>query len=262
MSSPRSIASVNLLPTERKIGIYQRFIPEKLIDRFDIPADFCDKQGNNLLTIKCREGSTDVVLDLRYEFGAEDPLLYAHLADTVNGQIHVLLYIVNNPDSPRFDVDRMPDGSSTKFGIFKRNIAAEIEAMRAGLAPGQVRSGLRLLEDAIESFERFVSSLGHEIYFNEPLYYHNAIIFERYGFRYQQGRRMMESIHQSFQPEAELYTKLDGSTPFRDLEFATSIRGRSWALHDGVMGRPYSDVTMYKVIADKANISTFPDAEW
>lgn len=262
MSSPRSITSVNSLPEEEKLSIYRRFIPQALMERFNISSDFSDPVGNNLLTIKCREGSTDVVVDLRHEFGAEDPLLYAHLADTMNGQIHVLLYIVNDPDSPRYDVDRMPDGSSTKFGIFKRNIEAEIRAMEAGLAPGQVRSGLRMLGDAIASFEDFVTSLGHEIYFNEPLYYHNAIIFERYGFRYQQGRRLMESIHAGFKDGGELRAALDGSTPFRKPEFADSIRGRSWALHDGVMGKPYTNVTMYKVIDDEANIATFPQAKW
>ncbi|MGD8634290.1 MAG: hypothetical protein PVF85_12010 [Anaerolineales bacterium] len=262
MSMPHSIASVNLLPDEEKVAIYQRFIPDALMERFQIPDDFRDRNDNVLLTIKCREGTTDVVLDLRHEFGAEDPLLFAHLADTVNGQIHVLLYIVNNPDSPRFDVDRMPDGSPTKFGIFKRNLAAEQKAMEAGLAPGQVRSGLRLLEDAIASFELFVSSLGHHIYFNEPLYYHNAIIFERYGFRYQQGRRLMQTIHEGFQTGGELNRQLDGSTPFRKPGFADSIRGRSWALHDGVMQRPYTDVTMYKVIGEKADTTTFPDAKW
>ena len=262
MSSPRSITSVNLLPKEEKLTIYRRFIPKALIDRFEISSDFTDPQGNNLLTVKCREGSTDVVLDLRHKFGAEDPLLYAHLADTMNGQIHVLLYIVNDPASPRFDVDRMPDGSPTKFGIFKRNIDAEVRAMEAGLAPGQVRSGLRMLGDAITSFEKFVTSLGHDIYFNEPLYYHNAIIFERYGFRYQQGRRLMESIHAGFESGGELSAALDGTTPFRRPEFADSIRGRSWALHDGIMGKPYSDITMYKVIGEMANIVTFPDATW
>lgn len=262
MSAPRSIASVNSLPHAQKISIYRRFIPHTLLEQFQIGDDFQDEDGRSLLTIKCREGSTDVVLDLRHVADAEDPLLYAHLADTLNGQIHVLLYIVNNPDSPRFDVDRMPDGSPTKFGIFKRNLEEERKAMEAGLAPGQVRSGLRLLEDAIASFEQFVTSLGHEIYFNEPLYYHNAIIFERYGFRYQQGRRKMESIHEGFLPGGEFERKLDGSTPFRKPQFAQSIRGRSWSLHDGVMGAPYSDVTMYKIIGEEADISTFPDAVW
>lgn len=262
MSSPRSIASVNLLPEDQKVAIYRRFIPDKMMQLFNISHDFQDPQGRDLLTMKCRSGSTDVVLDLRHEFGAEDPLLYAHLADTMNGQIHVLLYIVNDPASPRYDVDRMPDGTPTKFGIFKRNIEAEKLALDAGLAPGQVRRGLRLLEDAIDSFELFVTSLGHDLYFNEPLYYHNAIIFERYGFQYQQGRSLMENIHEGFQPGGVYYEKLDRSTPFRRPRFANSIRGRSWALHDGVMGKPYTDVTMYKNVGEKAEVDTFPGAEW
>lgn len=262
MTTPRSIASVNLLTADQKVAIYRRFIPRKLMQQFEINSDFQDQDGRDLLTLKCHAGATDVVLDLRHKAEAEDPLLYAHLADTMNGQIHVLLYIVNDPFSPRFDVDKMPDGTPTKFGIFKRNVEAETQALQAGLAPGQVRSGLRLLEDAILYFEEFVTSLGHEIYFNEPLYYHNAIIFERYGFRYQQGRTLMESIHERFQAGGDLFKKLDGSSPFRQPQFADAIRGRSWALHDGVMENPYTDVTMYKLIENKSDITTFPNAEW
>jgi hypothetical protein len=71
-----------------------------------------------------------------------DPILYAHLTDTMNGQIHILLYILNDPDSPRFDVDKMPDGTPTKFGILKRNVEAEIKAMRsrAGSRSGAARA--------------------------------------------------------------------------------------------------------------------------
>lgn len=262
MSTPRSIAAINLLPEPEKIDIYRRFIPQKLIEQFGLSPEFKDPSGRDLLAIQCHQGSTDVVLDLRHVYGAEDPLLYAHLTDTMNGQIHVLLYIVNDPHSPRFDVDRMPDATPTKFGVLKRNISAEVEAMEAGLAPGQVRRGLRLLEDAIASFEVFVASLGHEVYFNEPLYYHNAIIFERYGFQYQQGRRLMENLHKGFQRDGPFYEALDGSSPFRQPSFANSIRGRSWALHDGLMDKPYTDVTMFKYVGKQSNVSTFPDAEW
>jgi len=51
---------------------------------------------------------------LRHEPGFPDPLLYGHLTDTLNGQIHILLYILNDPASPRFDVDRLPDGTATR----------------------------------------------------------------------------------------------------------------------------------------------------
>jgi hypothetical protein len=194
--------------------------------------------------------------------GFQDPVLYAHLTDTLNGQIHVLLYILNDPESQRFNVDRMPDGSPTRFGTLKRNIEAEKAALENGLAPGQVRRGLRLLQPATTAFEEFLTSLEHELYFVEPLYYHNAVIFERYGFAYQMGKRQMERIHSGFQVGGEFCQKLDNSNPFRSSQAANSIRLRSWAIHDGILGEPFTNVTMYKRVRKSANISTTPGCEW
>lgn len=257
-----SIATLNRLPEEEKHSIYTRFIPKELLERFSITPDFKDIHGNVLLTLKCRQGSTDVVLDLRHAEDAQDPLLYVHLTDTVNGQIHVLLYIVNNPESPRFDVDRMPDGTPTEFGIFRRNIPAEVAAMEAGLAPGQVRSGLRILRYSVEAFDEFIAFLEHDVYFIDPMAYHNAIVFERYGFLYQLGRKKMERIHDGFSPNGDLLPLLDNSTPFRKPEYAGSIRGRSWAIHDCIMGEPYTDVIMYRKIGSDGGLQTFPNALW
>ena len=173
-----------------------------------------------------------------------------------------LLYILNDPISPRFNVDKMPDGSSTQFGIRKRNLEAEIAAMQAGFSPGQVRRGLRILRQAMATCEEFVSSLGHDIYFIEPLYYHNAVIFERYGFGYQMGRRHMNEIQAGFEEGGELRQKLDDSNPFRSSKAANSIRLRSWAIHDGVLGKPFTNVTMYKRVGKSANISTTQGCEW
>jgi acetoin utilization protein AcuC len=180
----------------------------------------------------------------------------------MNGQIHVLLYILNDPDSPRFNVDRMPDGRKTSFGTRMRNLEAEQAAMEAGLAPGQVRSGLRMLSDAIVSFEKFVESLGHDMYFVEPLYYHNAVIFERYGLAYQMGRRRMEAYHAGFSEAGEYIPLLNGSSPFRKPEAVNSIRLRSWAIHDGILGEPFTDVTMYKRIGKSAGVNTTPGCDW
>jgi hypothetical protein len=199
---------------------------------------------------------------LYHQVGFPDPILYAHLADTINGQIQVLLYILNDPASPRFDVDRMPDGSPTQFGIRKRNIEAELAAMQAGLAPGQVRRGLRALHQATEAFEGFVTSLGHDLYFVEPLHYHNAVIFERYGYSYQTGRRRMNEIHSGFEKGGALVQKLNDSTPFRSSKAANSIRLRSWAIHDGILGEPFTNVTMYKRVGISANINTTPGCDW
>jgi hypothetical protein len=174
----------------------------------------------------------------------------------------VLLYILNDPESRRFDVDRMPDGAPTRFGTLKRNLEAERAALEFGLAPGQIRRGLRLLQPATAAFEDFITSLGHDIYFIEPLYYHNAVIFERYGFAYQVGKRRMERIHAGFQEGGELHQRLAAANPFRSPRAAHSIRLRSWAIHDGILGEPFTDITMYKQIGKSANITTTPGCDW
>jgi hypothetical protein len=256
---PSTIGGINQLPETEKRAIYARYIPKELTEKFNLP-DLTDRK--DLLQFRFAEGSSDVEMRVYHQPGFQDPVLYAHLADTLNGQIHVLLYILNDPESPRFDVDRMPDGSPTRFGTLKRNLEAEKAAMEYGLAPGQVRRGLRLLRPATAAFEQFVASLGHEMYFIEPLYYHNAIISERYGFAYQKGKRRMEAIHAGFQEGGELTQQLDNSNPFRSSQAATSIRLRSWAIHDGILGEPFTDVTMYKRIGKHSEISTTPGCAW
>jgi hypothetical protein len=160
-------------------------------------------------------------------------------------------------------VDKMPDGSVTKFGTLQRNIEAEKAALQAGLAPGQVRRGLRLFRPAMAAFEEFIISLGHDMYYVEPLYYHNAVIFERYGFAYQAGKRRMEAIQAGFQEGGELMSqRLDGSNPFRSSGAANSIRLRSWAIHDGILGEPFTNVTMYKPVGKLAGINTTSGSEW
>src|SRR5690349_15577887 len=172
---PSTIGGINQLPDPEKRAIYARYIPKELVQKFDLPELSANKE---LLQFHFADGSSDVEMRLYHQVGFQDPILYAHLTDTLNGQIHVLLYILNDPTSARFDVDRMPDGSATRFGTLKRHLAAEKAAMESGLAPGQVRRGLRLLQPATTAFEEFITSLGHELYFVEPLYYHNAVIFE------------------------------------------------------------------------------------
>ena len=207
-------------------------------------------------------GTVDTELAIYHKFGFEDPVVYGQITDTVSGQIHIMLYVINDPASERFDVDRMPDGSPTGFGAIKRNIPAEIGAMEYGLAPGQVRSGLRLFQYAADAFEDFAVLLNHDRYFAEPLYYHNAVLLERTGFAYLRGRRLMESLDAAFAPGGELRAKLDGSNLFRQPHAADHIRLRSWALHDGIAGQPYTDVTMYKVIDKHAGVKTTADIDW
>jgi hypothetical protein len=260
--SASTIVGINQLPYSEKREIYTRLIPTALLEHFNLDPSLIDANGNDLITLICSSNSSSVEMYLHHQVNFPDPVLYGHLTDTINGQIHVLLYILNDPDSPRFDVDRLPDGTPTKFGTRVRNVQAEIEAMKAGLAPGQVRSGLRMLSQAIEGFEVFVDSLHHQLYFVEPLYYHNAIIFERYGFAYQKGNRLMQRIQSGFSNGGEFLSQLDGSTPFRQPEAANSIRLRSWAIHDGILGETFQDVTMYKQVGKSAGIVTCSHCSW
>ncbi len=134
--------------------------------------------------------------------------------------------------------------------------------MDYGLVPGQVRLGLRRFRTGLPGFEAFVRRLGYDLFLIEPLYYHNAVAFERYGFAYMRGRLEMERINAEFQPGGELYTRLDGSTPFRSPDAWKTIRGRSWAIHDGILGHLFSDVQMYKRLGRDAGVNTFPGAVW
>ncbi|MEW6717490.1 MAG: hypothetical protein AB1345_08305 [Chloroflexota bacterium] len=262
MGQPSTIGSINRLPSYDKREIYRRLIPQELLNQFHLSPYLVDKQGNDLLKLTCPPGQSSAEMELRHQADFPDPILYGHITDTINGQIHVLLYILNDPDSPRFDVDRMPDGTPTRFGVLKRHTEAEIAAMAYGLTPGQIRRGLGMLFEAVSAFEQFVESLEHEMFFVEPLYYHNAVIFERYGFAYQSGRRLMERIQAGFSPGGDLLLLLDGSTPFRQPEAGRSIRLRSWAIHDGILGQPFTNVTMYKHLHEHAGISTCEDIPW
>jgi hypothetical protein len=259
---PTTISGINQLPIEIKRQVYLRLIPAPIFKIFDLSENLIDEQGHDLVYLSADVGSPVAELSLFHQYGFPDPVVYGQITDTVNGQIHIMLYVINNPNSPRFDVDRLPDGTLTSFGILERNIPAELAAMQAGLAPGQIRAGLRLLESAIVSFEEFSLLLGHDRFFSEPLYYHNAVILERDGFAYLKGRSLMEQIETGFSNGGDLRKKLDGSNPFRMAQAAQSIRLRSWALHDGIMESPFMGVTMYKIVGKDAHIRTSADIDW
>jgi len=99
--------------------------------------------------------------------------------------------------------------------------------------------------------------MGQDMVIAEPLAYNNAIIFESYGFNYVRGRRKMEEINAGFQPGGELFEKLDGSTPFRRPGMEKTVRGRAWAIHDGILGEPWRGIEMYRGMRP-ADVCTFP----
>jgi len=259
----RSLAGLNDLPEADRVAAYRSLLPDAVFTRFGIdPAHPVDAEGRPLFVVKAVPGAGSVEIEFRHRADARDTVIYVHLADTPNNQIIVLLFVVNDPDSPRFDVDRNWRGEPTKFGTLSRNIEAEQAALQAGLAPGQVRRGLRLSRTLLGLFETFISRLGHEMFFLEPLAYHTAILFERYGCAYSHGHKKMTWVHQAFQPGGELFTQLDGSTPFRMPGADKTVRGRSWAIQDGILGEPFTDVHMYKRVGKDVGVQTFPEAVW
>jgi hypothetical protein len=85
---------------------------------------------------------------------------------------------------------------------------------------------------------------------------------EQLGFAYGLGMEQMNRIHQQFVPGGTLFNQLDRSSPFRQPGAETSVRGRSWAIHDGILGHAYSGVKMYKQVGVHADVITYPDAKW
>ncbi len=134
--------------------------------------------------------------------------------------------------------------------------------MKAGLAPGQVRPGLRLLGEMMHLLERFASRLGTSIISCEALFYHNAIQYERLGFGYLEGKKLMEEIDREFHPGGSLYSRLDGSTPFRRGGAEKSVRGRSWAIQDGILGNPWTSPKLYKPMGKAVGMTTFRSGEY
>ncbi|NJL93666.1 MAG: hypothetical protein HC915_08010 [Anaerolineae bacterium] len=256
---PGSIREINELPEAEKRSIYQQLIPPWAFEQLGLDRELLASE-NPLLLIRCPRGSRAVEISIKKRLREIDPSLYLDMIDTVNNQLMVLMVIINDVDAPRFHVDIDQQGNNTQFGTRGRNIPEELRAMAAGLAPGQVRRGLRTFKAAVPIFEDFVQRMGHELFLIEPLFYHNAITFERYGFAYLFGRREMEQIHQGFLPGGEYHARLlEGGSPFRKPELALSVRGRSWAIHDGILGYPFTGFQMYKRIGVHSGVNTFPD---
>ena len=248
MRLPSTIAGLNQLPLNIKRETYAKIIPPELLEMYGIQEDLLDNQGKDLFQLNCQPGSTDVELALFHSIEARDPIIFGHLTDTIHGQLHILLYGMNDINSQRFDVDQLPDGTKTNFGYNQRNLEAEIQALNAGLAPGQIYRGPHLFQQSLKQFESFVACMGQDLFFVEPLYYHVALIFENYGFQYQSGKKLMDQIRSGFSKDGDLISSLDGSNPFRQSKAASHLRLRSWAVHDNILGEPFSNVTVYKYI--------------
>jgi hypothetical protein len=261
-----SIQEINALPREVVEALYARLVPEELLDRFAIdPTTLRDKTGARLVRVTAPADEPWARVEVRSTAEDRDPALLVDVEMSPLSVPELAFVQITDPAGLRYAIDRDPDGRDTLFGTACRNLEEERRAMRAGLAPGQVRRGLRLLARVLDAMEGFCALIGKEIYLVEPLFYHSAILYERRGCGYLVGRDVMEAVHAGFADGGPLRKALDGSTEFRPREAAHTVRGRSWAIHDGVgdevwAGGGLGGVKMYKAAGRHAGVNTFPGA--
>lgn len=243
--------------------LFQILVPPTLLVEYHIdPIKLTDAEGRPVIFTRVGTDRSSFRLELFHSGDSVEPMAEIELSDTAFNQIEVLWVSLQDPTAPRFDIDVLPSGETTSRGTASRNLSAEAAAKAAGLTPGQVRRGLHSLRWLAERLETLMLCLNQRDYIVQPLYYHTAVLFEQYGFAYIQGQGRMEFIHQGFASGGELRARLDGATPFRQPEQAGSIRGRSWAIHDGILDCSWDRVRMVKRIGVNAGVNTCPNIPW
>jgi len=265
-SLPVTLKTLNSLPPNPKLRLYRTLIPIQVLAEFDInPRTWKNPDKQIQVRLDAEPDSDRVKISAWYGEDPRNEFFYLELADNSFNGIDLNFLLANNPTSKRFYTDIDAEGRETLFGTVRRNLAEEEKAMRAGLAPGQIREGLRCSQTVFIHIETFLNLMAHHAVFLEPLSYVSAHIFERRGFAYSKGHQLMDSIHREFQPGGALHQALDGSTPFRQPEQWRTVRGRAWAIHDGILeviDRKWDDLKMIKQVGRHAGVNTFPDAEF
>lgn len=267
---PITFRQINHLPENARRRVYRALLPPVLLARYRIdpitwkgPPEAGDLTGEPLVQLKAETDSGAVALSFRNSTDARDEVIRLELSDNAWNGVDLNLMLINDPDSPRFGIDLDEENRLTLFGTAQRNLVEEQKAMQAGLAPAQTRAGLRSSRLVFNQIEAFLGTLGHRAYFLEPLTYVSAQLFERLGFAYVRGHQLMEEIHAEFQPGGRLHQALDASTPFRqDWQWRT-VRGRAWAIHDGILdsiGARWDGLRMVKQVGRHAGVETFPNA--
>lgn len=260
-----SIAKLNRLPRGERDRIYLHLVPESIFERFQIDHKTLKNQfGERVVMGIFPPDENFGCIEVKYRSGDRDCIFSCQVSlEAFMQSLHLDFLIINNPFSERFDVDIDEQGRDTFFGTRSRNIQEEIKSMGVGLAPGMVRQGLRLIGESIKCLDVFMATLELKTITAGAFFYHNAIMWEKYGFTYFKGGKMMEKIDKELRPGGLLYEKLDNSTPFRRKGMEQSVRGRSWAIYDGIyldaFDEEWESPVMYRTLEKDFKINTFPD---
>mgnify|MGYP000455522612 CR=1 FL=1 len=254
---------INALPPNIRDFLFLKLIPKEILLRFNIdPITFKGPSGHKCVRGYFPKDENMALIEIRLNPEDEDPLFQCQLSLEEHFRSVNLDWIqMNDVTKERFNVDKTQEGKETLYGISRRNVEEEVKAMLAGLAPGMVRPGLGLFGKFLNCLEEFTSFLGLNTITLDALFYHTAILFERQGFTYLKGLKMMQTIGKEFKPQGRLCLGLDGSTPFRRRGMELTARARSWAIHDGilkdVLGMEWIPPRMYKLVGKYHSIDTF-----
>lgn len=261
---PTGIRGLLSLPPPERTRYFGYLIPNELQAHYHLPEHTF--WGQEAGASPYRWAELPEIGGLRIEVwpdaAAEDPALALELGDTYYGHLEAAWIVLNDIAAPRYNLDRDSKGNPIPLGSSIRNLREEIRALAAGLAPNQVRPGLRMFWPLIRRIEGLAGLLGIGVLYVAPLAYHNAIKYEKYGFTYASGQEEMEWIHREFRPGGILRKRMDGSRPFRMPWMADTLRGRSWAIHDGVLDRRWMAPQMYKFVGRDFSTCTFPSPSW
>ena len=257
-----SIRAINRLDKPEKEQIYSCLLPQRLRDVLGLAKNsLCNPAGERLIDIIAPAGLALVRIEARSKPVGGVVVFFLELSDTQFQQMELSFCIIRDPTAPRYAVDVDETGANNWFASQGRNIPEELRAMRAGLFPNQTHHGLQLFVTFFPLLERFTDALGMQMIVAEPLTYDNAIRYEKYGFDYLRGKRLMLEIDREFQPEGRYFMRLDRSTPFRMPGMERTVSGRSWAIHDGILDEPWDGVQIYRMIGVHAGVNTFPGRE-
>jgi len=238
--------------------ILKTLIPNELFERYNIDRDtLCNRYGERVINFYYPETHYWISIRLKRMASDKDCILELDLEHKPTHQLELSFIMINDPDGERFYQDVDEFGKKTIFGTVRRNIKEEIRAMEAGLAPFQIRRGLRLFKVFKVHLDRFAKKMEYQMIFTYPLGYHNAIHYERNGFSYVTKKTWMREINEGFREGGNLYKKLDNSTPFRRKKIEKTPIGRSWAIYDGILGEPFKDVKMFRMVGKDFNVNTF-----
>lgn len=258
----RSLLEINRRKQDEKERIYSCLLPQRLRDILSLDGDtLYNSSGERLVNMIAPEGLPLMRIEARRKPDDRDYVFFLELSDTQYQQLELSFCIICDPTAPRFDVDVDENGTINWFASHGRNIPEELRAMEAGLFPNQTRRGMQMFADFFPLLERFTDAMGIAMIVAEPLSYDNAIRYEKYGFDYLRGKRLMQKINLEFQQGGRYSARMDASTPFRMPGMERTVRGRSWAIQDGILDESWDAVEIYRMIGVDAGINTFPDRE-